>query len=255
MLPNPFDFTGRVAIVTGGGSGIGAVVAMMLAQGGADLVLAGRTLETLEHQAEKIRTQTGRRCIAAPADVREPEQAKALVARAIAEFGRIDILINNAGKGVRAPLRDIPPETWSNDIATNLHTAFHCAQAALPHLIESGHGVVINISSLAGVIGTRDMAAYSSAKAGVQMFTRVAAAEWGPLGVRVNCVAPGMIATERAQTRWASTGFDVAGVAGTFPLRRPGTPEEVARAVLFLASDAASYITGETLPVRGGSQI
>jgi 3-oxoacyl-[acyl-carrier protein] reductase len=136
-----------------------------------------------------------------------------------------------------------------------MHSAFYCAQAVSAHMLEAGKGAIVNISSLAGINGTMGVAAYSAAKAGLQMFTRVAAAEWGPKGIRVNCVACGMISTDLAQANWAKTGFDATGACKDFPLRRPGRPEEVAQAVLFLASDAASYITGETLAVAGGPQL
>jgi len=255
MSSTPYELTGRVAVVTGGGTGIGACIALLLAEAGADLVLAGRRVEPLEKTAGKIRDQTGRRCLVVPTDVRDAAQAQRLIDRAFQEFGRIDILINNAGKGSHAPLRTMPPATWNKDVALNLSAAFYCAQAAYPHLKASGRGAIVNISSLAGVHGTMGVSAYSAAKAGLQQFTRVAAAEWGPHGVRVNCVAPGMIATELAQQGWAKTGFDAMGACQSFPLRRPGRPEEVAHAVVFLASDTASYITGETLTVGGGPQL
>lgn len=254
-MPLPLDLNGRVAIVTGGGSGIGKVTALLLGEAGADLVIAGRKQERLDTAAAEIVAETGRRCIAVSTDVRDPEAAKALIDAALAEYGRLDILINNAGRGTHAPLRTMTAEAWNNDVALNLNAAFYCAQAAYPHLRAHRNGAIVNISSLAGVNGTMGVGAYAAAKAGLQQFTRVAAAEFGPHGVRVNCVAPGMIATELAQKGWAKTGFDASAACQAFPLRRPGTPEEVARAVLFLASDAASYITGETLTVGGGPQL
>ncbi|MFT3928796.1 MAG: SDR family NAD(P)-dependent oxidoreductase [Spongiibacteraceae bacterium] len=255
-----FNFSGRVAVVTGGGTGIGAVTAMQLAQRGADLVLAGRKLEPLENTAQKIRQETRRRCLVVPTDVTDPEQATKLIEATIAEYGRIDILINNAGKGSHRPLRTMAPEIWQKDVNLNLNAAFYCSQAAFPHLKESalkrnGQSAIVNISSLAGVHGTLGVGAYSAAKAGLQMFTRVAAAEWGPHSVRVNAVACGMIATELAQAGWAKTGFDAMAAAQNFPLRRPGTPEEIAQTVIFLVSDAASYISGEILSVAGGPQL
>lgn len=255
-----FDFSGRVAIVTGGGTGIGAVTALQLAQRGADLVLAGRKPEPLEATAAQIRQTTGRRCLTVPTDVTDPDQAAKLIETTIAEYGRLDILINNAGKGSHRPLRTMSPEIWQKDVNLNLNAAFYCSQAAFPHLKEAhlksgGHGVIVNISSLAGVNGTLGVGAYSAAKSGLQMFTRVAAAEWGPHAVRVNAIACGMIATELAQAGWAKTGFDALGAAQAFPLRRPGRPEEIAQTVIFLVSDAASYITGETITVAGGPQL
>ncbi len=247
-----FDLSGRVAIITGGGSGIGAETARLLAARGADLVLAGRRVDALDKMAAQITSETGHRCITVPTDVREPDQAEALIVAAIAAYGRLDILINNAGKGTLKPLATMPIEVWQKDIALNLNAAYYCSRAALEHLQASGHGAVVNISSMAGVNGTMGHGAYSSAKAGLQMFTRVSAAEWGPRGVRVNCVAPGMIATPLAVAGWEKSGFDGLAASKVFPLRRPGQPEEVAQAVAFFASDAASYITGETLTVGGG---
>jgi NAD(P)-dependent dehydrogenase (short-subunit alcohol dehydrogenase family) len=255
MLSTYNDLTGRVAIVTGGARGIGKAIALLLAEAGADVVIAGRRQEPLDDTATEIAKATGRRCIGVSTDVREAEQASALIDRTIAEFGRLDILVNNAGRGSHAPLRKMAAEVWDNDVSLNLNAAFYCAQAAYPHLSANGNGAIINISSLAGVHGTMGVGAYSAAKAGLQQFTRVAAAEFGPKGVRVNCVAPGMIATEIAQRGWAKTGFDAMAACQSFPLRRPGKPEEVAQAVLFLVSDAASYITGETLTVGGGPQL
>lgn len=250
-----FDFSGRVAIVTGGGTGIGAVTARQLAQRGADLVLAGRRPEPLEQTAAEIRAQTGRRCLAISTDVTDPEQCARLIEETVTQLGRLDTLVNNAGKGRQRPLRTMSPEIWQNDVALNLNAAFYCSQAAFPHLKATGHGAIVNISSLAGVNGTMGVGAYAAAKSGLQMLTRVASAEWGPHGVRVNAVACGMIATPLAQAGWAKTGFDADGASQAFPLRRPGRPEEIAQAIVFLASEAASYITGETLTVAGGPQL
>ena len=245
------DFNGRVAIVTGGGSGIGKTIAEQLVGHGARVVIAGRKAKRLDAAARSI----GADCIAFPADVRDPAQAAALIDKAVEAFGRLDVVINNAGKGWHALLKDMAPEVWQNDFALNAHAAFYCAQAAFPHLKAGGNGAIVNISSLAGQHGSLGVGAYSAAKAAVQMFTRVAAAEWGPHGIRVNAVAPGMIATELAEANWAKTGFDAVEASKGFPLRRAGTPIEVANAVLFLASDAASYVTGETLSVGGGPQL
>lgn len=250
-----FDLSGRVAIITGGGTGIGAVTAILLAKRGADTVLVGRRAEPLMAMAEQIRLATGGDSLCLPTDVTDADQVNAMVEAVIAKYGRLDILINNAGQGRHAPLRNMLIEKWHKDIALNLNAAFYCSQAAYPHLKASGNGAIVNISSVAGVNGSMGVGAYSAAKSGLQMFSRVAAAEWGPQGIRVNSVACGMIATPLAQAAWAKTGFDPASACQSFPLRRPGRPEEVAQAVAFLASDAASYITGETLVVGGGPQL
>ncbi|MCB2060848.1 MAG: SDR family oxidoreductase [Novosphingobium sp.] len=254
-MPEEFDLSGRVAIVTGGGTGIGKATARLLARRGADVAIAGRKADVLEAAAEEIRQESGKRCLAVPTDVRKPEHCQALMERAASELGRIDILINNAGGAHgHIGLSKIDLAKWDRDIQLNLSAAQYCAQAALPHLKKS-KGCIVNISSLAGVHGTQGVGAYSAAKAGLQMLTRVMAAEWGPAGIRVNCVAPGMTATEQARKNWEKGFYDPIEATKTFPLRRPGEMDEVAQAIAFFASDAASYITGETIAVGGGPQI
>lgn len=250
-----FDLSGRVAVVTGGGTGIGRNTALLLAERGADVAVAGRKSGPLEEVAEAIRA-LGRGAIAVPTDVRKPEAAQALVDAVIAEFGRLDILINNAGGAHgHIGLSKIDPAKWDRDIQLNLSAAQYCAQAAFPHLKKT-RGAVVNVSSMAGINGTQGVGAYSAAKAGLQMLTRVMAAEWGPRDIRVNCVAPGMTATEAAVAGWEKSGYDAAAVAKTaFPLGRYGEMREVAQAIVFFASDAASYVTGETLAVGGGPPI
>lgn len=254
-----FDFAGKVVLVTGGGSGIGEATATAFLRAGAKVAIAGRKADRLEAAAAKMRETTGGEVFCHAADVRVQDQCRALIEAVAAHFGRLDVLVNNAGGARHAPLRTASVESWRQDMSLNLDSAFFCAQAAYPHLkaaaAERGQAAVVNISSMAGNGGTMGCGGYSAAKAGLQMFTRVAAAEWGPKGVRVNSVAAGMIATPLAKANWAKTGFDAAAATTAFPLRRPGEPEEVAQAVLFMASDAASYITGETLIVGGGPTI
>jgi 3-oxoacyl-[acyl-carrier protein] reductase len=246
-----YDFSGQTVIVTGGGTGIGAQTAALFAQSGANVVIAARNAERLSTRAAAI----GSGCVAIPTDVTDETQCQRLVAETIARFGQIDILINNAGGARHAPITGFRTDKWLAEFDLNLHSAFYCARAAAQMMIAAGRGAIVSISSLAGVNGTMGCAPYSAAKAGLQMFTRVAAAEWGPKGVRVNCVAAGMIATELAAANWAKVGFDAIDACQDFPLRRPGRPDEVAQAVLFLASDAASYVTGETLVVGGGPKL
>ena len=255
MLPPEFDLTGRVALVTGAGTGIGRATAILLARRGADVAICGRRQDKIDEAAERIR-ETGRRALAVQADVRKPEQCKALMDAVVAEFGKIDILINNAGGAHgHVPLAKMDPAKWDRDVQLNLSAAMYCSQAALPFLKES-KGCVVNISSLAGVNGTAGVAAYSAGKAGLQMFTRVASSEWGGYGVRVNCIACGMIATEAAREGWERRGFDAATVAkSAFGLKRYGEMDEAAQAIVFMASGAASYITGETLTVGGGPRL
>ncbi|MDE8651047.1 SDR family NAD(P)-dependent oxidoreductase [Novosphingobium album (ex Liu et al. 2023)] len=254
MLPPEFDLSGRVALVTGGGTGIGRATALLLAERGADVAVSGRRREPLAATVHDIEA-LGRKALAVEADVRDVASVHAMVAAVIARFGKLDILINNAGGAHRhVALAKMDPARWDRDVQLNLSAAMYCSQAALPHL-KAGKGCVVNVSSLAGMHGTQGVAAYSAAKAGLQMFTRVASAEWGPSGVRVNCVAPGMTATEAAREGWEKHGFDAMAACGAFPLRRYGEMREVAQMIVFFASDAASYITGESVAVGGGPQI
>ncbi len=250
-----FDLSGRVAIVTGGGTGIGKATAMLLAKRGADIAIAGRKADVLDAAAKDIAAATGRKCVAIPTDVRQPDQCKALMDKTADKLGKIDILINNAGGAHgHIGLSKMDLSKWDRDIQLNLSSAQYCAQAAIPYLKGTG-GSIVNVSSLAGMHGSLGVGAYSAAKAGLQMLTRVMAAEWGPAGVRVNCVAPGMTGTEKAQENWEKGVYDPMEASKAFPLRRPGTVEEVAQMIVFFASPAASYITGETIAVGGGPQI
>ena len=252
MVPDGYDFTGRVALVTGGGSGIGAATAMLLARYGADVAIAGRTASTLDETAARITGETGRRCLAVPADLRDETQVDAMVARVVEELGRVDVLVNNARWGHHAPLSGLATEVYRGEFAINMDTTFFCMRACGVHFIAQGKGSIVNLSSVAGTKGLPGMSAYSASKAAIQIFTRASAAEWGPKGVRVNCVAPGLIATPNASKDFTDSGLDVEAFCKSFPLQRAGQAEDVAQAIVFLASDAASYITGVTLAVDGG---
>jgi citronellol/citronellal dehydrogenase len=254
-MHNLSDLTGRVAIVTGGGTGIGAATARVFAEHGADVVIAARTVEDLERMSSAIEEATGRRCVAVPTDVKDEEQVTRMVQRTVDELGRVDILINNAGGTRMGPLQGISTRAWDASFDLNVRAAYFCTREAGRYLLEQGSGAIVNVSSGAGLTGVKGGAHYSAAKAALQMLTRVTAAEWGPHGIRANCVAVGLVASERAVEAWRVAGIDpVAAAAGT-PLRRPGTPDEVAQAILFFVSDAASYISGQTLAVDGGPHI
>ena len=252
MGPEGYDLSGRVAIVTGGGEGIGQATAHLLARCGADVVIAGRTEATLVRTAREIADSTGRRCLGVATDARDEQQVKRLVARTIEEFGRLDILVNCVGWSTHGPMSTMSTEAWKGDFELNIDTSFFCAREAAQHFLAQGSGSIVNVSSVAGMDGVMGLGAYSSAKAALQMFTRVAAAEWGPQGVRVNCVAPGLIATDNAMKDFAAANLDLDAICARFPLRRAGKPEDVANAIVFLASDAAAFITGVTLLVNGG---
>jgi NAD(P)-dependent dehydrogenase (short-subunit alcohol dehydrogenase family) len=173
----------------------------------------------------------------------------------VAELGRVDVLVNNVGWGDHVKLSDTTTEAWRREFERNLDTGFLCTKAVGPHMRAQRSGAIVNVSSVAGTAGVQGLAAYSVAKGGVQMFTRVAAAEWGQHGIRINCVAPGLIATENASQDFVANNLDVDKFCANYPLQRAGRAEDVARAIVFLASDAASYITGQTLAVDGGPMI
>jgi NAD(P)-dependent dehydrogenase (short-subunit alcohol dehydrogenase family) len=253
--PDPLNLSGRVAVVTGGGTGIGAATAQLLAEHGADIVIAARTVPDLERAAASVQSSTGRRCLPVPTDIRVEDQVIALVQRAVGEFGRVDILVNNAGGTRLGPLRDLPTKAWDASFDLNVRAAYLCTREAGRHFLDQGSGSIVNISSDAGVSGVKGGAHYSSSKAALQMFTKVTAAEWGRRGVRANCIAVGAIGSERALAAWEVAGLEQSVLAAGTAIGRIGQPREVAHGVLFFVSDAASFVTGQTLSIDGGSNM
>ena len=247
-----FDLSGQVAVVTGGGTGIGAATAHVLAEHGAEVVIAARTVEDLERTSASVQEATGRRCLTVRADVKDEEQVVRLVQRAVADLGRVDILVNNAGGTRMGPLSDLPTKAWDASFDLNVRSAYFCTREAGRHMRRQGGGAIVNISSGAGVNGVKGGAHYSSSKAALQMFTRVTAAEWGRYGIRANCLAVGAIASERSVAAWEVAGLDQAALSTGTALGRLGQPREVANVILFLAGPAASFVSGQTFEVNGG---
>jgi 3-oxoacyl-[acyl-carrier protein] reductase len=224
---------------------------MELARRGAAVVVTSRELSRAAATAAAI-DAAGGRASARQVELTEPGAAQALIDHAQAQFGRLDVLVNNAGAGQVAASEALPPADFKRIIELDLTAPFECAQAAGRVMLAAGRGVIVNISSLTGHLGLARRAAYSAAKHGLEGLTKTLAAEWSPRGVRVISVAPAYVATDLLAGTMAAGGFTVADLTARTPLRRLAEPEEVARVVAFLASDDASYITGSSVLVDGG---
>ena len=243
-----FDFQGRVVIVTGASGGIGSAIVDMFAQSGAAIVLHGRNADALADGAERAH-RAGASAIAVEGNIRSSETATALAHAAMANFGRIDVLVNNAGGNFGAPLTDLSDNGWTATIEANLSGAFYCARACWPAFHAQGGGVVVNIGSASASYAHPMRGAYAAAKAGLASLTRTMAWEWAAHNVRVNCVEPGAVRTKASRF---NDGEVERRITEHIALGRVGQPGDVARVCLFLSSDAASYITGETVVVAGG---
>lgn len=249
MILDRFRIDGKVAVVTGAGRGIGAAAAVALAQAGADVVISSRTEDQLRKVAAEIEA-AGRRALVVPADLSDPDAAAELAARAADGLGRLDIVVNNMGGAMPAPFMNTKPRHLENAFQFNVSTTHALTRAAVPHLLESGAGSVVNISSVIGRIAGRGYLAYGSAKAALAHYTRLAAFDLAPR-VRVNAIAVGSVATSALDVVMTSDELRTEMERKT-PLGRVGDPEDIAAAVLYLASPASAYVTGALLRVDGG---
>ncbi|MFN8632501.1 MAG: glucose 1-dehydrogenase [Chloroflexota bacterium] len=248
-MPLEIDLTGRVAVVTGAGKGIGRAICLELARAGADVFGVSRTEADLETLGREVRA-LGVRYGACVADLVSAAAAEDVAAEAEA-FGPVDVLVNNAGVARTGPAEHVTEADWDYVLDTNLKGAFFVAQAVGRGMLERGGGRIVNVSSQAGIVGLRDHAVYCASKAGLGLLTKVLAIEWGPRGVTVNAVAPTVILTPMGEQVWGDPKVG-APMLAKIPIGRFGQPEEVASVVAFLASDLAAMINGEIVTIDGG---
>ena len=250
MSYSRLELNGKVAVVIGGTSGIGLAIAKGMAEAGADVVPTSRRMDLVEAAAAEIE-QRGRRSIRLSSDVSDRASLQNVLDESIRAFGKVDILVNSAGRTKRAPTLDFSEEDWDDIIDTNLTGTLRAAQVFGRHMLERESGSIINIASLSTFVGLHEVAAYSASKAAVGSLTKSLAIEWGARGVRVNAIAPGVFRTALNQKLLDETERGREFLLRT-PMRRFGNVDELAGVAIFLASDAASFVAGEVLVVDGG---
>jgi 2-dehydro-3-deoxy-D-gluconate 5-dehydrogenase len=249
-----FDLGGRVAVVTGGNGGIGLGMAQGLAEAGAAVIIAGRD-EAKSAAAVKKLTAAGAKAAAIAVDVTSAESCRALIAAAAKKFGRLDILVNNAGTNIRKQPEEYSLEEWHTVIATNLTSAFVCAQAAYPEMVKAGAGKIINIGSMMSIFGASFAAPYAASKGGMVQMTRALATAWAKDNIQVNAVLPGWIDTDLTRKARAQVDGLHDRVLARTPAGRWGTPADHAGIAVFLASAASDFVTGTAIPVDGGYSV
>lgn len=250
MQSSIFDLSGKVAIVTGASRGLGQTFARALAHAGADLVITSRTLDSLAPFQKEVEG-IGRRAVALELDVRNESSIRRMAAEAVKAYGHIDVLVNNAGCNVRKPAVDVTWDEWNLILDTNLRGAFFVAQSVAREMIPRGRGRIINVGSVTSVMGYAGLGPYGASRGGIRQLTMSLADDWGPHGITVNCLAPGWFKTEQNKVMYEDPAW-VAYLIDRIPLRRPGKMSDLEGPVVFLASDASEYITGQTLLVDGG---
>ena len=250
MSTNIFDLTGRIALVTGTSRGLGQYLGRALARAGADLVITSRDAAALAPFQREIES-LGRRALPLALDVRDHGSIQRAVAAAVAHYGQIDILVNNAGCNVRKPALDVTWDDWNLVLDTNLRGTFFVAQAVARHMVERKYGRIINIGSVTSVAGYAGLGPYGASRGGVKQLTMSLADDWGVYGITVNCLAPGWFKTAQNAVMYENKEW-VEYLCDRIPLKRPGQPQDLDGAVVFLASEASGYVTGQTLLVDGG---
>jgi NAD(P)-dependent dehydrogenase (short-subunit alcohol dehydrogenase family) len=251
--PALFDLTGNNALVTGASRGLGREFALTLARAGADVAITSRTIAALDGTRAAIE-KLGRRCLPVALDVRSHESILAAVDAVHAHFGRIDILVNNAGCNIRKPALDVTWDDWNTILDTNLRGPFFVAQAVARRMVAQGSGRMINIGSVTSVAGYAGLGPYGASRGGIRQLTMSLAADWGPHGITVNCLAPGWFQTAQNAVMYEDAAW-VAYLTDRIPLRRPGKSGDLDGALLFLSSAASGYVTGQTLLVDGGISV
>ena len=250
MSPPLFDLSGRVALVTGTSRGLGQSFARALARAGADLVITARRKDDLREFQKEIEG-LGRRALSLDLDVRDQGSIARLAEAALAGYAKIDILVNNAGCNIRKPALEVTWEDWNTILDTNLRGSFFVAQAIGRHMVERGYGRIINIGSVTSVAGYAGLAPYGASRGGIKQLTMSLADDWGPHGVTVNCLAPGWFKTAQNARMYEDAEW-VEMLKSRIPIRRPGQPDDLDGAVVFLASEESRYVTAQTLLVDGG---
>ena len=245
-----FDLSEKVAIVTGASRGLGQYFARALAKSGADLVITSRDLSRLTEFKQEIES-LGRKALPVQLDVLSQSDIENMVHKTINEYGKIDILVNNAGLNIRRPSTDVSQEDWDTVLNTNLKGSFFCAQAAAKEMIKRKHGRIINVGSCTCVFGMEGIAPYTASRGAILSMTRSLAAEWGKFGITVNVLAPGWFKTAQNAVLYENKEW-VDYITERIPLNRPGQPHDLDGTVIFLASDASEYITGQIILVDGG---